>query len=83
MGGAVWVLLPHRFAFAFRGEVLLAEDDAGRLRDMDHAYRVACAWIEPEMRANRDKLTSLAGWFTLSCVLLACEVVLWTIRVVV
>jgi hypothetical protein len=27
VGSAIWVLLPHAFVFAFRGETLLAESD--------------------------------------------------------
>ena len=36
-------------------------------------------WIEPYLDRNREQLSRMTGWFTVSCVLLAAEVVLWTL----
>jgi hypothetical protein len=76
---SVWVLLPHEFVFAVRGQALLAETDHFGVRDVDEAYRAASMWIEPYLDRNREQLSRMTGWFTVSCVLLAAEVVLWTL----
>jgi hypothetical protein len=80
-GVAVWVLLPHTFVFAFRGDALLASRDAdpGANPDLAEAYRAAAGWIEPHLHANRTRIAMLAEWTTLSCVLLVAEVILWTV----
>lgn len=31
--------------------------------------------------ANRDRIENLSNWFTISCALLAVEVILWTVSV--
>jgi hypothetical protein len=49
------------------------------VKDVTEAYRGADRWIEPNLDANRDKLGSLSPWFTVSCVLLAVEVIRWTV----
>jgi hypothetical protein len=41
---AIWVLLPHEFVFAFRGEALLAESDHRGVPDVTEAYRAAGLW---------------------------------------
>lgn len=79
LASAVWVLLPHQFVFAVRGETLLAETDHLGVQEVAQAYRAAGIWIEPHLDRNRDKLSRMSGWFTVSCVLLATEVVLWTL----
>jgi hypothetical protein len=76
---AIWVLLPHKMVFAFRGEALLAESDKLGVKDVTEAYRGAGRWIEPNLDANRDALGSLSAWLTVSCTLLAVEVILWTV----
>lgn len=75
----IWVLLPHELVFAFRGDALLAEADHEDVHDVNEAYRAAGIWIEPYLDANRDQIAWLSTWFTTSCVLLAAEVVLWTL----
>jgi hypothetical protein len=65
--------------FAVRGETPLGETDHLGVRDVVQAYRAAGIWIEPHLDRNRDKLPRMSGWFTVSCVLLAAEVVLWTL----
>lgn len=73
------MLLPHQFVFAVRGETLLAETDHLGVQDVAQAYRAAGTWMEPHLDRNRMKLSKLSGWFTASCVLLAAEIVLWTL----
>jgi hypothetical protein len=46
---------------------------------MAEAYRAAGMWMEPYLDINGEKIAALSGWFATSCVLLAAEVVLWTI----
>jgi hypothetical protein len=79
LGSAICVLLPHEFVFAFRGEALLAESDHRGVRDVTEAYRAAGLWTAPHLRTNGSKIAVLSGWLTASCVLLASEIVLWTL----
>jgi hypothetical protein len=79
LGSAIWVLLPHAFVFAFSGEALLAESDHLGVRDVTEAYRAAGIWISPHLQANSSKVAVLSGWLTVSCLLLASEVILWTV----
>jgi hypothetical protein len=79
LASAIWILLPHKMVFAFRGDALLAQSDKLGVDDVAEAYRAAGLWIEPDLNANGDKLGSLSTWFTVSCVLLAAEVILWTV----
>ena len=81
LASAIWVLLPQELVFSFRGETLLAVSDREGVEDVAEAYRAAGMWMEPFLDTNRDKLARLSSWFTLSCVLLALEVVLWTISI--
>jgi hypothetical protein len=67
--------------FAFRGDALLAESDHRGVHDVTEAYRAAGIWIEPFLDSNRDRIETLSNWFTISCVLLALEVILWTVSV--
>lgn len=76
---AIWVLLPHELVVALGGDELLAEADRRKIRDLPEAYRAVGSWTEPRLQANRQKLDRLANWLTVSCVLLAIEVILWTI----
>lgn len=81
LGSAIWVLLPHSLVFAFRGEALLGTSDQEGVEDVVQAFRAAGIWMEPFLDANRDKIGQLSSWFTASCVLLAAEVIFWTISV--
>jgi hypothetical protein len=81
LGCAIWVLLPQELVFAFRGEALLGVSDQQGVEDVTQAYRAAGIWIEPFLDANRNKIAALSSWFTASCVLLAVEVILWTVSV--
>jgi hypothetical protein len=78
-GSAIWVLMPHELVFAFRGKVLVAVGDREEPLDVSDAYRAAGRWIEPHLHVNRRKIGRLSKWLTASCVLLAVEVILWTL----
>lgn len=82
VASAIWVLLPHEFVFAFRGEAMLAESDHRGVTDVAEAYRAAGIWIEPHVDVNSVKLADLSSWVALSCGLLAIEVILWTLSLV-
>jgi hypothetical protein len=82
VGSAVWVLLPHAFVFAFRGETLLAESDHRGVSNISEAYRTAGIWIEPHLEVNRSKISGLSNWLAASCALLAAEVILWTLSLI-
>ncbi len=79
LGCAISVLLPHALVFAFRGEALLGISDQQGVEDVTQAYRAAGIWIEPYLDSNRDKIGQPSAWFTAGCVLLAAEVIFWTI----
>lgn len=78
LASAIWILLPHTLVFAFRGDALLAESDHRGVQDVTEAYRAAGTWIEPYLN-YRDRIANLATWFTISCALLAVEVIPWTV----
>jgi hypothetical protein len=73
------VLLPHDFTLAVGGEDLLALSDDQDVRDVVEAYRTASSWLDPHLHANYRTVARLSGWLSVSCVLLAIEVALWTI----
>jgi hypothetical protein len=79
VGASIYVLLPHRLVFAFRGQALLAVSDREGIDDVTEAYRAVGIWIEPILDSNRDTIADLTDWFTLSCGLLAAEVIFWTV----
>lgn len=81
LGTAIVVLLPHEFVFAFRGRAVLAASDHEGIQDVSDAYRAADIWIQSSLDANRRKINGLSNWFTTSCVLLALEIILWTLSV--
>jgi hypothetical protein len=60
---------------------LLGISDQQGVEDVAQAYRAAGIWVEPHLDANRNKIGQLSNWFTASCVLLALEVIFWTISV--
>jgi hypothetical protein len=82
VGSAIWVLLPHAFVFAFRGETLLAESDHRGVSDVVEAYRTAGIWVQPHLEANRGKIAALSDCLAASCALLAAEVILWTLSLI-
>jgi hypothetical protein len=82
VGSSIWVLLPHAFVFAFRGETLLAESDHRGVSNVTEAYRTAGIWIEPHLEVNRGKIAGLSNWLAASCALLSAEVILWTLSLI-
>jgi hypothetical protein len=78
-GSAIWVLLPRDLGLSFGGEQLLADGEDDRATSIEDGYRAASRWIEPQLELNRRMIAWLADWLTISCVMLAVEVVLWTI----
>lgn len=81
MGTSVSVLLPHRLVFVAHGTRLLGEEEL--LSDVTQAYRAAGKWIEPQLRTNTHEIARLSDCLAASCVLLAVELVLWTISIIV
>jgi hypothetical protein len=81
LGSGIWVLLPHSLVVAFRGDALLGLSDQQGVQEVAQGYRAAGIWMAPYVDANRDKIAQLSAWFTASCVLLAAEVIFWTISV--
>jgi hypothetical protein len=79
VGAAIYVLLPHELVFAFRGQALLAASDHEGIDDVTEAYRAAGIWIEPMLESNRNTIGDLSDWFSISCVFLTAEVILWTV----
>jgi multisubunit Na+/H+ antiporter MnhC subunit len=78
---AIWVLLPRNLFVSLGGAELMADADVVRAPDVTDGYRAASTWIEPHLEQNRRTIDRLADWLTVSCVLLAVEVVLCTISV--
>ena len=81
-GSAIWVLLPHDLTFAGTGGDLLATSDQRGMYDVAEAYRTVDSWLEPHLLENRLMVARLSSCLTLSCVLLATEVALWTVSLV-
>jgi hypothetical protein len=79
---AIWILLPHEMAFAFRGDRLFAGSDRRAITDMAEAYSLAENWIESSVKQNDPVIFSLSYWPTVSCILFAVEIVLWTLSIV-
>jgi hypothetical protein len=80
---AVWVLLPHGLVFVLSGDALLRLSDESAVSEVGAAYRAATTWVEQLVRLNRAKIALLDECFTVSCLLLAAEVALWTIALTV
>jgi len=49
---------------------------------MAEAYRIAESWMETSVAENRPVIAGLSYWLTVSCLLLAVEIVLWTVSIV-
>lgn len=76
---AIWVILPHPFAFAFRGMNVVAGQDFGDTDDLPGAYRSATVWMQAIQRVNQNTIGGMSNCLTLACVLLAAEIILWTV----
>jgi hypothetical protein len=81
LASAVGVLLPRELVISFSGtELLAAGNDAGA--DVSEAYRAAVRWSKSRLTRNRRKIDRLADWLTMSCLLLAVEIVSWVISLI-
>jgi len=79
---AIWVLLPHRFVFALRGDALLTVDAHGRTRDITEAYRAVTAWSKLYAHANNGRIARLSDWLTASGMLLSIEILLRVVNLI-
>ncbi len=78
-GSAIWVLVPRDLGLSFRGGFLTEVRGQDRELDDEDGYRAMCAWMEPQLELNGRQLDRLGEWLTVSCLLLAIEIILWTI----
>jgi hypothetical protein len=74
LASTIGVLLPRELVVSFSGAELIADGD-GAAVDISEAYRTAVRWSEPCLARNRRTIDRLADWLTLSCLLLAVEIV--------
>jgi hypothetical protein len=78
-GCAIRVLLPHDFVVGAAGQELLAVSDDRGVHDVTDAYRTAGGWLDRHLQKNRRTVARVSSWLSLSCILLAVEVALWTL----
>lgn len=76
VSACITVLLPHRLVFAFRGSTLIEAARAAQA-DLDDALEVATGWFEKFHEDNRIELERLTRWYTVACLALGAEIVLW------
>ena len=76
VGACIKVLLPHRLVFAFRGSALI---DAAREtgNDLEATLEAATGWFEAFLEDNRIELERLTRWYTIACLALGAEIMLW------
>jgi hypothetical protein len=82
VGTAIWVLIPRSIALAVDGDELMADGEGDARLEIDEVYRAAARWTRPQVELNRRKINPLADWLTVSCGLLAVEIVVWTISLI-
>jgi hypothetical protein len=80
-GSAIWVLMPREIVLSIGGEELMADADRRNSSQVAEGYRAVCSWLGPQLELNRRRIDRLGDWMTLSCALLAIEVILWTISI--
>lgn len=71
--------MPRNLGLSFGGEELIADAEHRGSLGVAEAYRAASSWIGGQFELNRRVIDRLGDWLTLSCVLLAAEIILWTI----
>jgi hypothetical protein len=76
VGACITVLLPHRLVFSFRGSTLIETAREGQA-DLEDALEVATGWFEAFLEDNRIELERLTRWYTIACLALGAEIVLW------
>jgi hypothetical protein len=79
VGACIKVLLPHRLVLAFRGSVLVKAAREAAVADVDEALVAAMDWIERFVDGNRGQLDQLGRWYTIACLALGTEIVLWVV----
>ncbi len=79
LASAVWVLFRAGSCSPFEVRCCSPRPISFGIENVAEAYRAAINWIEPHLDRNRYKLARISGWFNVACVLLAAEVVLWTL----
>jgi hypothetical protein len=80
VAASIYVLLPHRLVFAFRGSVI-AQTASSVHADLREAHQAAAMWIESYVEENRVKLDDLTRWYTAAVIALGVEVLLWTLSI--
>ena len=76
VGACIKVLLPHRLVFSFRGSALIdAAHETGS--EIDATLHAATGWFESFLEENRVELERLTQWYTIACLALGAETVLW------
>ena len=76
VGACITVLLPHRLVFSFRGSTLI-ETAREAQADLEDTLEVATGWFENFLEDNRIELERLSRWYTIACLALGAEIVLW------
>ena len=76
VGACITVLLPHRLVFSFRGSTLI-EAAREAQADLEAILEVATGWFENFLEKNRVELERLTRWYTVACLALGAEIVLW------
>jgi hypothetical protein len=80
VASAVYVLLPHTLAAELHGSIV-NELQTERSGGLAAAQLAVTAWFDELVDANVAKLNALGRWYTISCVALGAETVLWTVSV--
>jgi hypothetical protein len=76
IGACIKVLLPHRLVFSFRGSALISAAHEAQA-DLEETLKVATGWIEDFLEGNRTELEVLTRSYTVACLALGAEIVLW------
>ena len=76
VGACITVLLPHRLVLSFRGSTLI-ETAREAQADLEDTLEVATGWFEDFLEDNRIELERLSRWYTIACLALGAEIVLW------
>jgi hypothetical protein len=76
---SLWLLLPHGLVLSFGGTRLMVDGDSEQVADVAEGYRAVSRWIEPHVRRNHRVIDRLADWLAVSRLLLAVEVIAYTI----
>ena len=78
VGACIAVYLPHRLVFSFRGSALIQAARESQA-ELDQILEVATGWFEDFVDANRLELERLTRWYTIACLALGAEILLWLV----